>query len=269
MKKEKKLENKIESKKLMTHIILNYPNEKIADLVVETLVKNGSDFVELQIPFSDPIADGSIISNAADKVLEQGFKVGTAFKKAKEYSKKFPNTKFIFVLYANTINSFGIRKFCENAKKSGVSGLIIPDLPFDSGEGSMTISSCKENNLDFIPVVSPNTPVVRLQKLWQALQPKTVYATAIAGITGTNVDKKDQNTFLKKYANSLRNVFVDANIAIGFGIKTAKDVRVIANYADVVVVGSAIVKLISDSYKTPNKLKLDLGGLVIGFGKEL
>ena len=134
----------MKNKKLMTHIILNYPNEKTADLVVETLLKNGSNFVELQIPFSDPIADGSIISNATNISLQNGFKLDMAFKKGANYTKKYPDTKFIFVLYANTINKFGIDKFVTKAKNSGIYGLIIPDLPFDSFEGEKVISECQK-----------------------------------------------------------------------------------------------------------------------------
>lgn len=256
-------------KKLMTHIILNYPNEKIADLVVDTLARNGSNIIELQIPFSDPIADGPTIANACTEVLMKGFQVKTAFTKAKEYVIKYPNAKFFFVMYANTINNFGIEEFCKQCKKVGVEGLIIPDLPFDSVEGQMAITFCKENNLEFVLVVSPNTPKIRLQKLWQALQPKMIYATAIAGITGTDVHKKDQDLFLQNYIHLLRNIFLGSKVSIGFGIKTAKNVKVIADYADAVVVGSAIVRLISDLHKTPNRLRLELGKQIAGYSKQL
>jgi tryptophan synthase alpha chain len=198
-----------------------------------------------------------------------GFTVNAAFKKAKEYSKKFPQTEFIFVLYANTINNFGIEKFCAASKNSGISGLIIPDLPFDSIEGNDVTIECKKNNLNFIPVVSPNTPELRLQKLWQELQPKLVYATAIAGITGTNVEKKSQNLFLQNYVDLLRKFSPGSIIAVGFGIKTLADVKNMAQFADVVVVGSAIVSKITETYKKPRVLKKELSAIVGGFSKQL
>ncbi len=256
-------------KKLMTHIVLNYPNEKVADLVVDTLSKNGSDFVELQIPFSDPIADGSVISNANTASLNEGFELSYAFKKAKFYTGKYGDTKFIFVLYANTINKIGIEEFCKKSKNSGIYGLIVPDLPFDSQEGQETILQCQKNNLLFIPVISPNTPKERLVKLNEMLKPSLIYATAIAGITGSNVDKKSQNPFLQDYTDLLRGVFIEAIVAVGFGIKTSADVKNMKKFADIVVVGSAIVIKITDTWRKPNILKKDLGTLISGFKKTL
>ena len=254
-------------KKLMTHIVLNYPNEKVADLVIDILAKNHSEFIELQIPFSDPIADGDTISNANTLSLQGGFTLINAFKKAKFYTDKYQNPKFIFVLYANTINKIGIDIFCKKSREANIFALIIPDLPFDSIEGQMVIAECQKNNLLFIPVVSPNTPIARLVKLQKVNNFPYIYATAVAGITGSNKSTIDEA--FKKYISNLRNIFVDTQIMLGFGIKTGLDVKKVVNYLDVVVVGSAIVKLISDFHKNGSKLKIELGKLIQSFKKEL
>jgi tryptophan synthase alpha chain len=253
-------------KVLATHVILNYPNTEIANLVVDILVANGSKFIELQIPFSDPIADGAVISQACGVSIQNGFNLQNAFQQAKIYTEKYKDVKFVFVAYANSIFNFGIKEFCLKSKESGLSGIIVPDLPFDSQEGKVCIEECLKNNLNYIPVVSPNMKIDRISKIEKVYNPKYVYATAISGITGST---KSDNNILEKYIKTLREIFTESYIILGFGIKTPADISEILHLIDLPVVGTAIVKIITENYKNKEEFKNVLSNFILSLQNVL
>ena len=142
IKKEKRLG-------LMTHVVIGYPSLETTESLVKTMEEAGVDFIELQIPFSDPLADGPTIMRACEKALENGIKVKDSFEVAKELSSgiKIP---LLFMAYFNTVFRYGVEKFCKDAKNVGISGLIVPDLPIEEEKCEHFMKYCKKYDLNHI-----------------------------------------------------------------------------------------------------------------------
>lgn len=235
------------TKKLMTHVVVGYPTLPLTDVIVDALVAGGSDYIELQIPFSDPLADGPLIMHASDRALAQGVRIEDVFAKASQYTRSHPTVKFLFVLYANTVMHYGIEAFCKRAHECEIYGLIVPDLPFDSPEGRQLVEAAKSHHLTVIPVIAPSTTESRLKNIC-ASPHAFVYASSLMGVTGT----KGKFAELDTYVARIRQ-YTDKPIAVGFGIKTHEDVHAVHQHADIAVIGSAIVQTIGSA--SPNEIR--------------
>lgn len=226
---------------LMTHVIVGYPSLTDTIRLVKTMEKTGADFVELQIPFSDPLADGPTIMRACESSLKNGTKVKDAFFAMKTLSKEV-SIPLLFMAYYNTIFKYGTREFCQDAKNAGASGLIVPDMPIEEENNEHLIKYCDKYGLTRICVVSPVSTDKRLIKNARVAS-GFVYATARQGITGARRNlEKSVGSYLKK----LKKYF-SVPIAVGFGISKKEHIKSISPYADIVVVGSAIIDVINRS----------------------
>ena len=148
---------------IMAHIVCGYPNLGESRKLIRTMAKCGVDFIELQIPFSDPMADGPTIMQANQTALENGVKVKDCFQIMKEMSREV-EIPLIFMGYFNTVFNFGVEKFCKDARKAGCSGLIFPDIPLEEEDSEHFIKYAKENNLILIRVLSPASTTERIKK---------------------------------------------------------------------------------------------------------
>ena len=148
---------------LMTHVVVGYPTLPETEKIVELMVKTGVDMVELQIPFSDPLADGPTIMKACEKSLENGTKVKDAFGLASRLTKKI-SIPLLFMAYFNNVFQYSTKKFCQDAKKAGISGLIVPDIPLEEEEKEHFTAYCEEFGLHAIRVISPASTDERLKK---------------------------------------------------------------------------------------------------------
>jgi len=227
--------------KIMTHVVIGYPSLEETEKIVRTMVKSGVDMIELQIPFSDPLADGPTIMNACEKSLQRGTKIKDAFLLMKKLSLEI-KIPLIFMAYYNTVFKYGTKKFCRDAKVAGAYGLIIPDMNIDEENQEHFYVSCKKYNLNNIQVVSPASTDERLRKNAK-VESGFVYFTAHQGITGVK-DKLSPNLI-----SNLRRVRKNFSvpIAVGFGISKRKHLEAIAPYADIAVIGSAIINEINKS----------------------
>ena len=156
VKKEKRLG-------LMTHVVVGYPSLEKTINLVKAMEKAGVDFVELQIPFSDPLADGLTIMKACEQSLLNGTKVKDAFNIAQKLSKEV-SIPLLFMAYYNTVFKYGTEKFCKDAKIAGASGLIVPDMPIEEEQCEHFIKYCGKYGLRHIRVVSPASTNKRLMK---------------------------------------------------------------------------------------------------------
>lgn len=229
--------------KLMTHVVIGYPSLEETEKIVRTMVKSGVDMIELQIPFSDPLADGPTIMNACEKSLQRGTKIKDAFLLMKKLSLEI-KIPLIFMAYYNTVFKYGTKKFCRDAKVAGAYGLIIPDMNIDEENQEHFYASCKKYNLNTIQVVSPASTEERLEKNAKVAS-GFVYFTAHQGITGV---KEKLDSKLISNLKNLRNFF-KVPIVVGFGISKKKHLKEIAPYADIAVVGSVIINVINKSSK--------------------
>ncbi len=224
---------------LMTHVVVGYPSLKATEELVLAMDKAGVDFVELQIPFSDPLADGPTIMRACEQSLENGTKVKDAFTIAQELSKVV-RMPLLFMGYYNTVFKYGVEKFCNDAKRVGISGMIIPDMPLEEEASEQFIACTTKHGLYAIRVISPSATEDRLQKNARVAK-GFVYCTARQGTTDA---KKGLDPKIASYLKRVRKTFA-IPVAVGFGISSKERVDLIRGHADIAVVGSAIIDVIN------------------------
>ena len=232
--------------KLMSHLVAGYPTDQLALTAARSLIKGGADILEIQLPFSDPSADGPAIQEACTKVLERGYRTAEGLKFIETLHKEFPDVPIYLMSYGSLIYTPGIRNFCKKASEAGVKGMIIPDLPFDFDEG--LTAACKEFGMENIPVAAPTMSKERLEKLANAGF-KYIYAALRAGITGTNTTI-DQSTL-----NFISNVSKGGSkVYGGFGISNGEQSEELASSVEAVVAGSVFVRLITENAGDQDKL---------------
>lgn len=232
--------------KLMSHLVAGYPTDQLALTAARSLIKGGADILEIQLPFSDPSADGPAIQEACTKVLERGYRTAEGLKFIETLHKEFSDVPIYLMSYGSLIYTPGIRNFCKKASEAGVKGMIIPDLPFDFDEG--LTAACKEFGMENIPVAAPTMSKERLEKLANAGF-KYIYAALRAGITGTNTTI-DQSTL-----NFISNVSKGGSkVYGGFGISNGEQSEALASSVEAVVAGSVFVRLITENACDQDKL---------------
>ena len=232
--------------KLMAHLVAGYPTNDLALTAARALVKGGADILEIQLPFSDPSADGPAIQTACTTVLNRGYKTADGLAFISQIHKEFPNITLYLMSYGSLIYTPGVALFCKKAAEAGISGMIIPDLPFDHDE-TLT-ASCRENEMINIPVAAPSMSADRLHKLAHAGFPY-IYAALRTGITGTDT-KIEQSTldFLAKVSEGGSKVYG------GFGISNGIQAKALAPSVEAIVAGSVFVRIITENQHDKNKL---------------
>jgi tryptophan synthase alpha chain len=236
--------NPVNNKKsIMTHIVLGYPDFNANKELIRVMSDSGVDFIEMQIPFTDPIADGPTILNANQSSIKLGVRVSDCFDFAEEVVQSYKNINFLFMSYYNILFNYGVEKFIIKAKDTGMYGLIIPDIPFDEDKENY-YSECRKNQIHPICLFSPTTTEARLKKL-SALSSGFVYCTSRIGITGA--DKNPSKT-LAEYIKKARKT-IDLPIAVGFGIDSTEKAGMISKFADIIIIGSKIINIINESGK--------------------
>ena len=233
--------------KLMAHLVAGFPTEEIAFSAAKALIEGGADILEIQLPFSDPSADGPAIQGACTEVLSRKYKTADGLSFIKKIHTEFPEVPIYLMSYASLVYTPGIENFCKQAADSGVSGMIIPDLPFDFDEG--LTQACKKNGMENIPVAAPSMSDERLTKLANAGF-KYIYAALRAGITGTNttIDSKTID-FLNKVKSGGSKVYG------GFGISNGEQSAVLSKVVEAVVAGSVFVRIINENKADVEELK--------------
>ena len=228
---------------LMTHVIVGYPTVESTIEIVKAMEEEGVDMVELQIPFSDPLADGPTIMKACEEALAQGVKVSNAFTVARALKSQV-SIPLIFMAYYNTVLQYGVEKFCKQASLSGISGVIVPDMPLEEEGEEHFFESCKKHNLYNIRVISPVTTDVRL-RLNSKYAQGFVYCSSRQGTTGA---KDTLNSTLVTYLNRVHKYF-SCPIAVGFGISKKQHLMSLKGHADIAVIGSAVIDVIARDHK--------------------
>ncbi len=235
-------------------MIAGYPSMPTSEKVAAALVKGGADIIELQIPFSDPMADGPTIAVACEESLKGGTTVIRSLGLLKKVSKL--GKPVAVMSYINPVFKYGIPAFVKAISAAGASALIVPDCPFDTPEGGALLAACKEHNICLIPVVSPGVPEDRLEALAKNSS-GFVYCTSRRGTTGANsAFAKD----LLDFVAELKSIF-KLPIAVGFGVKSRSDVKQLAKHADIVIAGSVFVSVLKKN-KTAAAVGKAMKGLI-------
>jgi tryptophan synthase alpha chain len=220
---------------LIAYVTVGYPSLEATRKVVPLLAESGCDIVELGIPFSDPLADGVTIQRASFAALQNGVTPQLCLDLAGELSHKV-STPLVFMSYFNPVFHYGLKKFCHACAKSGVDGLIIPDLPPE--EGTDLENATRSHGLDLIYLLAPTSTEERV-RLVAEKSGGFIYLVSVTGVTGAR-DKLPQNlaTFVARV-----NKLASQPLCIGFGISTPEQASQIARIADGVIIGSRIIQL--------------------------
>lgn len=220
---------------LMTHIVLGYPNFDDSLRVVEDMVEAGVDLMELQIPFSEPMADGPVILKANSEALKGGATVEQSFEVAERITKEF-DIPFLFMTYYNILFCTGVTEFVERCDNIGIQGCIVPDLP--PVEGQTYLEAMKKHELAPVHIFTPNTPEPRMRFLSDN-SAGFIYSVARKGVTGKDTEFDDG---IGEYLSTCRNA-TDLPLAVGFGVKSKDDVNFLRGKADIAVVGSETIRV--------------------------
>lgn len=223
---------------LITYMMAGDPDYRISLSVMKALPKAGADFIELGIPFSDPMADGPVIQAAGLRALKSGQTLKKTLDMVREFRQDDHDTPVILMGYYNPIYVYGVDTFLIDAKAAGIDALIVVDLPAEMDE-ELCIPAMKVG-INFIRLATPTTDAKRLSTVLENAS-GFLYYVSMAGITGQSI--KDLNSVCEAVSNIKQNTTLP--IAVGFGIKTKEQVGRVAKFADGIVVGSAIVDAIA------------------------
>ncbi len=224
---------------LMPFLMAGDPNIEITSKILLKLQEKGADFIELGIPYSDPLADGPIIQFSASRALKSGTTLIKVIQLLESLKDKL-HIPVILFSYFNPILNFGLENFCELASKAGVAGLIIPDLPLEEAyKFSKIISSY---HIDLILLVAPTTPFERMKMISNNTKGFT-YLVSVTGVTG---ERNKMENRVESLISKLKEISINP-VAVGFGISSPEHVNKVRKWgADGVIIGSAFVKRISD-----------------------
>lgn len=223
-------------KAFIAFITCGDPDLETTAAAVRAAAENGADLIELGIPFSDPTAEGPVIQGANLRALRGGITTDKVFAFVREIRRDV-HIPLVFMTYANVIFSYGAQRFISTCREIQIDGLIVPDLPFEEKEEFLPL--CRQYGVDLISLIAPTSEnsIAMIAREAEGF----LYIVSSLGVTGTRSEIK---TDLASIVSVVRqNTRIPC--AIGFGISTPQQARQMANVADGVIVGSAIVKLLA------------------------
>lgn len=223
-----------DGKAFIAFITAGDPSLEITEQIIYALEEAGADLIEIGIPFSDPTAEGPTIQNANLRALQGGVTTDKIFEMVKEVRKK-TSIPMVFMTYANVVFSYGTERFVKTASEIGMNGLILPEVPLEEKEEFASV--CRKYNLDFISLIAP-TSKDRIRMIAREAE-GFVYCVSSLGVTGTRSEIATDVGAMVELVRKEK----DIPVAIGFGISTPDQARKMAQKADGVIVGSAIVNL--------------------------
>jgi tryptophan synthase alpha chain len=233
---------------LMPYLMGGYPTLAQSTRIGEACVQAGADILELGVPYSDPLADGPVIHEAATRALAAGASLAGVLEVARALA---PSVPVVLMCYANMVLAPGAHAFVERLARSGACGLIVPDLPFE--EAGEVLGACDAHGIALVPLVAPTTPPARLAEIGARAR-GFLYTVSVVGTTGERAAPKPGDTRLRREspfrpAEQFAEIVARAKaatavpVALGFGISTPEQARQAADAgADGVIVGSRLVR---------------------------
>ena len=241
-------------KGLMTHVVVGFPSLASTSALILAMDEAGADFVELQIPFSDPLADGPTIQSACEAALERGTRVRDAFTVAADSAARV-RAPLIFMAYANTVYRYGVESFCKDAAEVGISGLIVPDLPVEAARHEGYLDACRRHGLHNVVTLAPTSTDERLAKN-AAIAGGFVYCMSRQGVTGSQLGlAPDIQAYLRRARKHLT-----VPMAVGFGISDRTRLEQVLPYCDIATVGSALIDRLADLEPGDVARQVDVAG---------
>ena len=225
---------------LIPFIVAGDPDLKTTEALVLKMAEKGADIIELGVPFSDPLADGPIIQAASQRALKNGVNPRDIFRLTERL--KGIDIPLVLMGYFNPIFQYGLKNFAEDCYRNGIDGVIIPDLPPE--EARPWIGEARRMNLDTIFLIAPTSPPERI-KLVSRCSRGFIYYVSVTGVTGPREKLPEELQIPVKRIKDISQ----KPVAVGFGISTPEQAKTVSRFADGVIVGSAIVKIIKENLK--------------------
>ena len=219
--------------------------------IAQAMIRGGIDILELGLPFSDPVADGPVIQKAGDRALRAGMNPDVFFVIA----AKINDVPKAVLTYYNIVLQRGLDKFCADCARTGIDGLVIPDLPIEEFEPLQ--NACKKHRISLILLAAPTTPDDRLEKILKEAD-GFLYVVSVAGVTGARKDLSEQ---VRPLIKRIKKQSGDLPLAVGFGISKPEHVKeVITAGAEGAIVGSAFERIIEENLGNKKEMLRRLEG---------
>jgi tryptophan synthase alpha chain len=252
---------------LMPFVTAGDPDLATTASLISEIVKSGAHLIEIGIPYSDPIADGPVIAASYHRALEGGVKVAHVFQTLRtlraEGSARFNETPLVAMVSYAIVHRLGVERFLNDAATSGLDGLIVPDLPVE--ESAKLLEHAARRGLKLIQLITPTTPRERAVEIARSTT-GFVYYVSVAGITGERKALPDEVV----QAVAWLRTQTELPICVGFGISGPDQVRQLAPVADGLIVGSAIVRRLSQAINRPRgEVVQEIGQFVAELAKAL
>ena len=244
---------------LIPFIMAGDPDIKTTETLVFKMAEAGADIIELGIPFSDPLADGPTIQSASQRALQNGVNLKDILSLVER--SKGVGIPLVLMTYFNPVFRYGLRDFAEACHRSGVDGVIVPDLPPE--EAGPWVQEARRTGLDTIFLIAPTSPPGRI-RLVSRFSRGFIYYVSVTGVTGTR-EKLPEELMLAVKAVKEQS---KKRVAVGFGISTPEQAKRISRFADGVIIGSAIVKMIEENLKNPEMIS-KVQDFIYSFAKAL
>lgn len=213
------------------------PNLEVTKQLLCAMQEAGADLIEIGIPFSDPIAEGPVIQEADQRALAAGCTTDRLFDAVEEVREQI-KVPVVFMTYANPIFVYGKKKFMQRCVKSGIAGVIVPDIPYEEKEELAQV--CRECGVELVSLIAP-TSGERVKTIAEEAE-GFLYCVSSLGVTGV---RSEITTNIRQMVEQVREVS-DIPCAVGFGISTPRQASEMSAVADGVIVGSAVVKIIAE-----------------------
>jgi len=227
-------------KALVTYVVAGDPTQELTVPLLHALVANGADILELGVPFSDPMSEGPTIQLGHERALASGTRLRGVIEMVREFRREDSETPLLLMGYANPVEHMGYGAFADAASEAGVDALLTVDIPPEEVDAVNT--ELKRVGMDNIFLIAPTTPDARIDLITDQAS-GFIYYVSVKGVTGAghlNVsDAASHVAAIRKHS--------DLPVAVGFGIKDAASAKAVAEGADGVVVGSALVQRVSDA----------------------
>jgi len=227
---------KSKSKAFIVYITAGYPSMSLTEKLVLQLEESGADIIELGVPFSDPMADGLTIQKSSERALKAGTTLKKILKSVKNIRRK-SQIPIVLMSYLNPIYHYGVKRFVRDAVRSGVDGVIMPDLPpEESGEFE---KAAEGDDFCIIFLASPTSTAGRIKNIAKHSK-GFIYYVSLTGVTGA---RNALPSHISRNIKSIKRI-TGKPVCVGFGVSNEKQARNIARIADGVIIGSALINVI-------------------------
>jgi tryptophan synthase alpha chain len=244
---------------LIPYIVAGDPDIETTETLVRKMAECGADMIEIGVPFSDPLLDGPIIQAASYRALQKEVGLKEIFNITKKFGEF--KTPLVIMTYFNPVFRYGLKNFAIDCRECGIDGVIIPDLPPE--EAGPWINEAREVNLDTIFLASPTSPPERIKKVSQCSR-GFIYYVSVTGVTGAREKlPKDLELAVRRIKEQTQKP-----VAVGFGISNPEQMKEVSRFADGVIIGSAIVKLVEENLNHSD-LTTKISDFVLSLAKVL